>query len=211
VSSDPTKNPKTPVLEACGIGKHYQGQWLFHSWNAVLEPGQGLALTGANGSGKSTLLQCIGGLIRPDIGIITWGGEKEQMPACSLSAPYLDIPTEYTLNELVTFHFSINPLKSGADPFLQLRLCHLDPTSNLLLKHYSSGMIQKVKLVLALLTDAPILLLDEPHSHLDREAQAWFQQLLSTSIAGRIWAMASNDPNEYRLCSAVFDLGSHPH
>ena len=72
-------------------------------------------------------------------------------------------------------------------------------------------MIQKVKLVLALLTDAPILLLDEPHSHLDREAQAWFQQLLSASIAGRVWAMASNDPNEYRLCSAAFDLGSHPH
>ena len=117
MSSDPTKNPKTPVLEACGVGKHYQGQWLFHSWNAVLEPGQGLALTGANGSGKSTLLQCIGGLIRPDTGVITWGGEKEQLPACSLAAPYLDIPTEYTLNELVTFHFSINPLKSGADPF----------------------------------------------------------------------------------------------
>jgi ABC-type multidrug transport system ATPase subunit len=211
VSPDPPTNPTSSVLEACGIGKHYQGRWLFHSWNALLEPGKGLALTGANGSGKSTLLQCIGGLVRPDSGHVTWGGKNGPLPACSLAAPYLDIPTDYTLNELVTFHFRVNPLKGDADPYLQLRKCHLDPSSNLLLKHYSSGMIQKVKLVLALLTDAPILLLDEPHSHLDREAQAWFQQLLSNSIAGRVWAMASNDPLEYQLCSAHFDLGSNPH
>lgn len=210
VHAIPSTPPKT-LLEACGIGKNYQGLWLFHSWNAVLEPGQGLALTGANGSGKSTLLQCLGGLIRPDTGFIRWGGSQDQIPACSLASPYLEIPTEYTLTELVKFHFSINPLRPGADPFFELRQCHLETSSILLLKHYSSGMIQKVKLILALLTETPILLLDEPHSHLDREAQVWFQQLLSTSIAGRVWAMASNDPNEYRLCSSVYELGSNQH
>ena len=102
-------SPQNPRLEALGLGKQYQGQWLFHSWNMTLDIGQGLALTGPNGSGKSTLLQCLGGLIRPDTGTLTWGGREEPFPACSLAAPYLEIPSEYTLDELVRFHFAANP------------------------------------------------------------------------------------------------------
>jgi len=196
-----------PRLEALGLGKQYQGQWLFHSWNVVLEIGQGLALTGPNGSGKSTLLQCLGGLIRPDSGTLTWGGQEDPYPACSLAAPYLELPTEYTLDELVRFHFAINPITPGLDPFLHLKQSGLDPQSTRRLKHYSSGMIQKVKLTLALVTDAPLLLLDEPHSHLDRQAQTWFQELLARVMPHRVCVMASNDPQEYQQCAQSFQLG----
>lgn len=200
-------SPQNPRLEALGLGKQYQGQWLFHSWNMTLDIGQGLALTGPNGSGKSTLLQCLGGLIRPDTGTLTWGGREEPFPACSLAAPYLEIPSEYTLDELVRFHFAVNPGISGLDPNFHLEQSGLDMQSNRRLKQYSSGMIQKVKLVLALFTNAPLLLLDEPHSHLDRQAQAWFQELLAKVMPHRVCIMASNDPQEYRQCTQFFELG----
>lgn len=43
--------------------------------SAALEPGRITAICGPNGAGKSSLLQCLAGILRPDAGAVTLGGE----------------------------------------------------------------------------------------------------------------------------------------
>ena len=41
----------------------------------ALEPGQITAICGPNGAGKSSLLQCLAGLLEPEAGKVTLGGD----------------------------------------------------------------------------------------------------------------------------------------
>ncbi|MFM7700200.1 MAG: ABC transporter ATP-binding protein, partial [Bacteroidota bacterium] len=65
------------------------------------------------------------------------------------------------------------------------------------------------RLVLALLSDSSLLLLDEPHSHLDAHGQTWFQTLLPMVSHNRCLVIASNDPAEYSRCGTVLVLQGH--
>ncbi len=78
------------------------------------------------------------------------------------------------------------------------------------LRNYSSGMRQRVKLGLAILTESELLLLDEPVSHLDARAIKWFQELLSKHIGQRSLFVASNsDAEETFLCEKSIDVHNY--
>src|SRR5690606_15775811 len=66
-----------------------------------------------------------------------------------------------------------------------------------IVKNFSSGMKQRLKLGLAFYSQTPIVLLDEPTSNLDSEGMNWYQQLLSDQRKDRIVIVASNQPYEY--------------
>jgi ABC-type multidrug transport system ATPase subunit len=68
-------------------------------------------------------------------------------------------------------------------------------------------MRQRVKLGLAILSESRILLLDEPVSHLDANAIAWFKETLKTHIGDRSLFVASNsDSDETFLCDQLIDV-----
>jgi ABC-type multidrug transport system ATPase subunit len=68
-------------------------------------------------------------------------------------------------------------------------------------------MRQRVKLGLAILSDSPLLLLDEPCSHMDANAVEWYQQLLKKHARERTVVVASNnDKRETFLCSEELDI-----
>lgn len=187
-----------PVLQIESFGKQFRGHWLFQDLNVQIEPGSGLAITGPNGSGKSTLLQCLAGLLSPDSGQLKWSETPVGRPA--MASPTMEIPAEFTSAEILEFHFAINPMLDGYDAKEELRAAGLQAAPSLQIRYYSSGMMQKLRLVLAMLSDSSLLLLDEPHSHLDAHGQQWFQGLLPRVSQERCLVMASNDPAEYALC-----------
>ena len=57
-------------------------------------------------------------------------------------------------------------------------------------------MKQRVKLGLAILSDTPILLLDEPTSNLDSNAILWYQNLIQKNLENRITFVASNNQKD---------------
>ncbi|MFE4663855.1 ABC transporter ATP-binding protein [Streptomyces sp. NPDC056716] len=75
-----------PVLAARGLVKAHGPTRALRGASVELGAGEILAVTGASGSGKSTLLHCLAGIVRPDEGEVTYGGERvDRLPEPRLS------------------------------------------------------------------------------------------------------------------------------
>ena len=69
-----TGQPRTPLLEARGIAKHYGSVVALESADFEVYAGEIVALIGDNGAGKSTLIKILSGAVRPDSGTILMRG-----------------------------------------------------------------------------------------------------------------------------------------
>jgi ABC-type multidrug transport system ATPase subunit len=69
-------------------------------------------------------------------------------------------------------------------------------------------MKQRIKLGIALFDDRPLLLLDEPTSNLDEQGKQWFATVIGTLPQAPTLIIASNDPEEIRLCPEQIDLNT---
>jgi branched-chain amino acid transport system ATP-binding protein len=64
----------TPLLEARGITKRYDGITALEGVSVRVERGELVALIGPNGAGKTTLFDCLAGVVRPDDGTVMYDG-----------------------------------------------------------------------------------------------------------------------------------------
>ena len=125
----------------------------------------------------------------------------------SFAAPYLELIEEYTLNELLRFHFALRKPLDGLDVSDILDISGLDHAKDKYIRHYSSGMKQRLRLSLALLTDSRLLLLDEPLSNLDAGAADWYRALIDQYGAERTILVGSNHQQaEYDFCAQHLNI-----
>jgi ABC-type multidrug transport system ATPase subunit len=102
------------VFEA--VGKKYISEWVLRDRSFTINPADRIAILGPNGSGKSTLLQMIAGYVSPTKGKVSFYAddvlleEENIFRYISLAAPYLELIEEYTLREMVNFHFGLRRL-----------------------------------------------------------------------------------------------------
>lgn len=186
--------------------KRFQYEWIFKNLSLQLKSGESLAITGGNGSGKSTLLKCISGAIPITSGKITLESENGLVPETewyqnlSISAPYLELPEEFSLRELIQFHFSFKKPLNGISPNELIEILYLDQHSSKPISQFSSGMKQRLKLGLAIFSNVPLVLLDEPTSNLDKKGITWYADLIQKFQYDRILIICSNEPREYEFC-----------
>ncbi|MBK7945099.1 MAG: ABC transporter ATP-binding protein [Flavobacteriales bacterium] len=192
-----------------GISKSFGREVIFRDVTITLASGSRTAILGPNGSGKSTLLQLIAGALVPSAGSIdhALNGQRiepdEVYRQVSIAAPYLGLYEELTLRQAIAFHTRFKPLRPGLNDDDVARIAYLDHALDKSVAHFSSGMKQRLKLALAILSHTPLLLLDEPTSNLDAEAIAWFQRLLKEHVGERTLVVASNrQAAEYELCTS---------
>lgn len=193
-----------------GVGKRYNRHWVFRKLTHIFQQDCHTVILGPNGSGKSTLLQVILGSLVPSEGKVVYTYEDEELTAnddtlglFSLATPYLELIEEYTLREMLTFHGKLQPFRNGLTIDDIITLLYLEAAADKAIRHYSSGMRQRVKLGLALLSDTPIVLLDEPCANLDSVAMEWYARLVTDNMAGRILIVCSNaQEHEYSFCEA---------
>ncbi|MFN3917858.1 MAG: ATP-binding cassette domain-containing protein [Flavobacteriales bacterium] len=196
-------------LELNNIGKKYNKEWIFRGINLSLSENDRYVVLGSNGSGKSTFIKLIAGFNIPSEGDIQFSNIKSDnfYKQISIAAPYLDLYTDFTLKELATFHAELKPFRTGIDQKEFIKLIELAHATDKQLKHFSSGMLQRVKLGLAILSNTPILLLDEPTSNLDKKAIIWYNELLSQNIKNKIILIASNrQDEEYKVCDKALEI-----
>jgi ABC-type multidrug transport system ATPase subunit len=181
------------------ISKRYTNEWIFKGVNYSFETGKRYALLGPNGSGKSTLLQVMSGFLTPTDGKILFeeGGKSLDSDTIfrqvSISGPYVELPEELSLEEIVVFHSKFKKWKNGMTNAQVLAKTSLAEKSyQKELRFFSSGMKQRLKLTLSICSDTEILLLDEPTITLDEEGIAWYKNLLDEFSENRLIVIATN-------------------
>src|SRR5690606_40645086 len=80
----------------------------------------------------------------------------------TIAAPYMELIEEFTLREMIAFHFKFKSYLTGFDADEVVRILHLEKAVDKEIRFFSSGMKQRVKLALACCSSSRIVLLDEP-------------------------------------------------
>lgn len=193
-------------------GKRYNRDWIFRKLNLELHAGEHYAITGHNGSGKSTLLQCIGGSMHINEGSILFRengsliDEEKKFSKISLCAPYLEVIEEMTALEFLEYHARFKPFIRGWTSHQILQEIGLEKSAAKQIRHFSSGMKQRIKLAQAFFSDTPVLLLDEPCTNLDQKGIDLYNHLIKNHSANRLVLISSNDQTEYASCSNIIRM-----
>jgi len=200
------------IVKADNVTKRYNYQIIFKNLNYTFEAGNAYAILGPNGSGKSTLLKILSGFLTPTEGEIIYTKRNTQMEnslvykEVNYAAPYIQLIEDYTLTELFNFHFTFRNLLPGLTIDGLKEIHQLKKANNKYLNEFSSGMKQRVKLTLALLTDSAFVLLDEPLTNLDDAGVAWYHNLIDRYLNNRLLIVASNRLDEYSFCKQHLNI-----
>lgn len=167
----------------------------------TVQPGELVILQGANGAGKTTLIRILATLTRPTSGNFFIGGcpgsqqseQVRQQIGVMLHQPMLY--GELTALENLKFYASLAGIKSANDLCLEkLKQVGLEASRFTLVRTFSRGMQQRLSLARALITDPPVLLLDEPFTGLDAahqdQLQEWLQEF---RLAGKTILVSDHD------------------
>jgi ABC-type multidrug transport system ATPase subunit len=165
------------VLRMRGIAKSYGRRAVLRGVDLDVARGETVAVLGPNGCGKSTLLRIAAGQSRPAAGTV-------QAAAVSYLGQEAPAYAELTAAEHVGWWAWLwdQPHEEAAVRG------HLRDAGLLVHAHraagtFSRGERQRLALTLALLPDAPLLVLDEPFTGLDDVAHAWLESRLSARAA----------------------------
>jgi len=195
------------------LEKSYNNKIIFGNLSAKFESGGRYGIAGQNGSGKSTLLKILAGFITPNSGSISYSTAENSIPVESVfehityAAPYLDLPVDLSFYELLNFHFSIKKRyesisNEAINESLQL-------PSDMPIRQFSSGMLQRVKLALAFFTASDIILLDEPTETLDEQGFQLYRRLLETYSRQRTTIIASNKEEDFIDCISILKVNHY--
>ena len=189
-------------------GKRFNKDWIFKDLDYSFEMGQHYALIGNNGSGKSTLLQTISGYATLSKGKIEWGDYNTEtiFQQISVAAPYLELIEEFTTIEQFEFHNRFKPFRKDLTTAQMIEMIGLKAAADKQIRYFSSGMKQRLKLALAIFSETPILLLDEPCSNLDKEGYALYHDLIRNYAMHKLIIIGSNDTQEYDYCTKHINL-----
>ncbi len=196
-------------------GKSYADRWIFKNLDMELGSGDSLALLGPNGSGKSTLMLTLAGYIRPTEG--KWNASLNEAPvpvekagtSISMCMPGMETFEEFSLEQLLRLHTATRSMLVETDPASLAERMLFEPINlSKPVRFFSSGMKQRLKLGLAMLTASEAVFLDEPLTNLDTRGTEWYYSLVQAFLGQRILVVASNRPDEYPMCNSTFRLSA---
>ena len=191
----------TPALHAEGLRLRLGDNLAVDGVSLALQGGQWVAIVGPNGAGKSTLLALLAGLRKPDAGRVWLRGRAlQEVPAreraCALAwlSQQGEAEGDIAARDVVRLgrlprHGLFGAPDAEDEAAVDRALLETEATAFAArrLNELSGGERQRVLLARALAVEAPVLLLDEPTTHLD----APHQRALLRGLAGRAKAGAA--------------------
>lgn len=164
------------MIRVVGVKQHYGVRPILKGVDLTIETGQLVALMGPNGMGKSTLLSVVAGILPPRSGYVEIDGmrrreSREKELAIRRKVVYLpDKPwlpkfrtgREFLMSVGELYEVEFDRLFDHVERLLPL--FDLDKQADSQIGSYSSGQQKKIALCGALVTEAPVMILDEPFS-----------------------------------------------
>ncbi|HRT67619.1 MAG TPA: ABC transporter ATP-binding protein [Bacteroidota bacterium] len=187
---------------------------LFKNLSFNANTGDIIAIVGPNGSGKSTLLKILAGVLKPTNGQISIIINNQNIDINNFHryfgfvSPYLNLYEEFNPIEHLRVICKMRNIKFANEIAMNyLRQFNLQEHYLKPIKAFSSGMKQRMKMMLAILNDPAVLFLDEPFSNLDEEGITNFEKIiLDFHNKGNLIFIASNDEREISIANKKVNI-----
>jgi len=173
MNHDMTSAASTPVLAVRGVTFSYASTPILTEVDFRVEPGEFTGLIGTNGSGKTTLLRIILGLASPDSGEIELSGGARSVGYVPQKVA-LDPGLPIRVRDLVTLgvdgnRYGMRRRSAKREAAVQetMEAVDISHLAERRLGELSGGEFQRVLIAHALVSEPPLLLLDEPLANLD--------------------------------------------
>lgn len=203
------------VIELHGLNFGYDKTPLFSELHLQVPQNTVFGLLGPNGAGKTTLLKIITGLLAPRKGSVfvfgkTWQHDRKQI--LSQTGALIGQAALYG-NLTAADNLLINARWFGLDERrikTMQELTGLSFTGRKKVKHFSTGMKQRLGLAIALLHDPDLILLDEPLNGLDPVMRNELRDILTEVWkAGKTVLISSHELSEIeKTCTHVAALNN---
>lgn len=200
-------------IQLNNVGKKFRNNWVFRNLDFTFSNAGTYAILGQNGSGKSTLLQILSGITLPSEGEVKYSISGEEVSAANVyqeivyAAPYVQLFEQLTLKEMIGVHLRFKEFYNGMNANDIIERMYLTAHSDRQIEIFSSGMKQRLKLALAIMSKSSFLFLDEPITNLDQKGKDWYKSLIEEFQFERTIVVCSNrQETEYSFCDQVFNL-----
>lgn len=203
-------------LQCIGLSKRFINKTIFKNLDLKLSGGDSIAITGRNGTGKSTLIKVISNLIRESSGKVILNIDGKEIPQgkrykhIGLVAPYLNLYDELNAFENLDFFYRLKNktrCKSAVEKINSLlERVNLYNRKTDLVKNYSSGMKQRLKMAFSILSEPEILFMDEPRTNLDREGIEIAYSIADEQKQRGILIIATNEAEDLHLCEKRINI-----
>lgn len=173
-------------LHVEGLEKSFGDKHVLCEANAVFEQGTVYALLGRNGAGKTTLFSLIAGERTKDGGRVMLEENGQMQPLLPEDAFFMvsepTLPNFLTGRELLQFFVEANAEKIGRQIDLNAYFSQIDfalDDQDRLIQSYSTGMKNKLQMLMFMILRPRVILMDEPLTSLDvvvqHEMKEWIR------------------------------------
>jgi len=189
-----TSELSAPHVVLDGVHVQFGDRMVFRDLSLGFPRGAISVLLGGSGSGKSTLLRLVAGLVRPTEGSVRIAGqditrlsERELYPVRRRIGMLFQggaLLDSFDVFENVALplreHSHLSEAEIATEVHKRLAAVGLSDVDSLLPSQLSGGMLRRVALARAIITDPEVLLCDEPFSGLDPLNVRRIERLLMT-------------------------------
>lgn len=173
-----------PLLEVKQLYCERDDRVLFDNLNFSLNAGEVLQIEGANGSGKTTLLRILSGLTGNYEGDIFWRGELRSHARESFNRSLLYFGHQPGVKAILTplenlqWYAAMHPSIDAERIMPALEKVELRGYEDVPCHTLSAGQNRRVSLARLYLSDAPLWILDEPFTAIDKQGVSQKEQLI---------------------------------
>jgi len=202
------------MLEATDLWKSYGGRNAVAAVSLAVAPGEIVGLLGPNGAGKTTTVAMLCGIVAPDRGTVTLGGEPIGAGASGAKRRIGLVPQDIALHEELPAIGNLRLFGAlyGVEGALlderiaaALDLVGLADRAKDRPASFSGGMKRRLNIACALVHDPEVLVLDEPTVGVDPQSRnAIFANLEALRARGKALVYTTHYLEEVeRLCDRI--------
>lgn len=196
---------RKPLFSLCDVSLRREERTVLGNVNFTVDNGDFIAITGPNGGGKTTLLRIILGLLKPSAGKLVFYDDEGRPVSRRPRIGYLpqknsvDSHFPITVREVVASGLLASELPENekhARIERVLDMIELSDYADRPIGKLSGGQLQRTLFGRAIVSEPPVLVLDEPLSYLDKHFEAHLYKIISNLAPYTTILLVSHEMSE---------------